>query len=113
MTPSDRWHKIVSELETILHIHPTNTTAIAAKKADIAALVQHPDVTPEQAATVQSLAAGAAAAVPPAPPVDNAHVAPGCEQFSDPAPAAAAQTTSIPQAEPIASVQSAPTITQP
>lgn len=85
MTIAERFHAIITEIENLLHLHPSNTTAIAAKQAEVAALTSHPDVPPETAAVIASASASAAAAIPPAPPVDNAHVAEGCEQFTEPA----------------------------
>lgn len=65
MTLNERFHAILLKIEEILHLHPTNTTAIAAKQAEVAALTSHPDVPPETAAVIASASASAAAAESP------------------------------------------------
>lgn len=86
MTIHERFHAILLKIEEILHLHPTNTTAIAAKQAEVAALTSHPDVPPETAAVIASASASAAAAESPIGGQMPTVLVPAAPAATEPAP---------------------------
>ena len=85
------WHQILTEIQTLLHIHPSHTQAVAQKKTEIATLADHPGLLPEQKEAVKTMTETAAAVVPepvPAPVVPSAAPAePTTAPATAPAPA--------------------------